>query len=36
MIEQNEINVQKGLEKKTDNRKVSDKHRKGRILAQSK
>ena len=36
MIEQNEINVQKGFENKADNRKASDKHRKGRILAQSK
>ena len=31
MIAQNEINRQKGLEKKTDNHTVSDKHHKGSI-----
>ena len=31
-----EINVQKGLENKTDICTVSDKHRKGRILVQNK
>ena len=36
MIAQNQINVQKELENKTDNRTVSNKHRKGRILAQTK
>ena len=36
MIAQNEINVQGGLENTIDNCTVLDKHRKGRILAQSK
>ena len=33
MIVQNELNVQGELANKTDNRTVSYKHRKGRILA---
>ena len=36
MIAQNEINVQGGLANKTDNRTVSNKHRKWRVLAQGK
>ena len=36
MIVQNEINVQRGLANKTDNRTVSYKHRIGQILAQKK
>ena len=36
MIAQNEINVQERLENKTDNRRISDKHLKGKILAQNK
>ena len=36
MITEKEINVQKGLENKTDICTVSDKHRKGRILVQNK
>ena len=36
MIPQNELNLQLELEKKTDNLTASDKHRKGRILAQKK
>ena len=36
MIAQNEISVQETLENKTDNRRISDKHLKGKILAQNK
>ena len=36
MFAQNEINVQWELANKTDNRKVSYKHRTGRILVQVK
>ena len=36
MIAQNEINMQGKLANKTENRTVSDKHRKARILAQNK
>ena len=36
MIAQNEINVQRKLANKTDNRTVSYKHRTGRILVQIK
>ena len=36
MIAQNKINVQGGLENKTDNHTVSDKHHKEKILAPSK
>ena len=36
MIAQNEIKVQGDIANETDNRTVSDKHRKGRNLAQNK
>ena len=36
MIAQNEINVQERLENKTDNRRISDKNLKRKILAQNK
>ena len=36
MIAQNETNVQGELANKFDDRTVSDKHRKGKILAQNK
>ena len=36
MVEKKRVNVQEELANKTDNRTVSDKHRKGRILAQNK
>ena len=36
MIAQNEVNMQEGLENKSDNRMISDKHRTRRILAQNK
>ena len=35
MLAQNEMNMQKGLENKTDDRAVSDKHRKRKILAKN-
>ena len=36
MIAQNEINLQGELANETHNQKISDKHRKERILAQNK